>query len=222
MECQSDSFAAGLDTSTGETRWHIERPKGAAWTTPTALPGPTPAENLVLLQSRGLLTAHRPRTGEQVWEYEESCHTVATLTVADGTIFLPAEGLNALKPTPAGVELLWHGSLLRSQNPSPTVHDGRAYVIKPPGILVAGSTEDGSVLWQLRLKGSFWASPVVADGHLWAVNDDGLVQVVRLGDKGELVGSGQIEPGALASPAVADGAVYFRTDTHLWKVAGAK
>ncbi len=46
-----------------------------------------------------------------------------------------------------------------------------------------------------------------------------LVQVVRLGDKGELVGTTQIDPDVLASPAVSDGAIYFRTDQHLWKAA---
>ena len=106
-----------------------------------------------------------------------------------------------------------------SGSASPVVHDGRAYALKRPAILVCGDLADGRVLWQLRLKGPVWATPVLADGHAYVVNHPGLVQVVRLGDEGELVGTGQIDPGILASPAVADGAIYFRSDTHLWKVA---
>ncbi len=33
----------------------------------------------------------------------------------------------------------------------------------PPGILVCGDAADGTVLWQLRLQGPFWATPVLAD-----------------------------------------------------------
>ena len=75
------------------------------------------------------------------------------------------------------------------------------------------------MLWQVRLKGPIWATPVAADGHLYVVNHDGLIQVVRLGEQGELVGTSQIDRGILASPAVADAALYFRSDAHLWKIA---
>jgi hypothetical protein len=51
------------------------------------------------------------------------------------------------------------------------------------------------------------------------VSHDGLVQVVELGAEGKVVGTSQIDKGILASPAVADGAIYFRSDANLWKVA---
>lgn len=233
MESLSDSFAAGLDTATGLTRWRIPREKGAVWCTPTVLRGfsaktgkktnkanKAPDEDVVLLQSRSRLTANDPRTGKELWQFETLCHTVASVTTWDGTAYLPANGLNALRPKPdGGVELVWYQPILRSGNSSPIVCQGRAYTLKAPGILVCGDARDGSVLWQLRLKGPFWASPVVADGHLIAVNYDGLVQVVRLGDTGgELVAKSQLEPKILASPAVAGGAIYFRGNEFLWKM----
>ena len=60
---------------------------------------------------------------------------------------------------------------------------------------------------------------MLADGHLYVVSHDGVVQVIELGAEGKLVGTSQIEKGILASPAVADGAIYFRSDAYLWKVA---
>ncbi len=76
--------------------------------------------------------------------------------------------------------------------------------------------------WQLRLKGTFWASPVLADGRLYCVSREGLVQVVQLGKQGKLLATSQIDDGISASPAVAQGAVFFRSDRHLWKIAAAK
>jgi outer membrane protein assembly factor BamB len=220
VENQGESFAAGLDVATGQTRWRIERELDATWTSPTVLRA-RGGDDIVLLQSRSWLTAHRPSTGELLWKYDTSCHTVATLTTSGDTVYLPANGLHALRYDPATsqVKPLWHERKLRSGNSSPVVHGGRAYVLKPPGILVCGDTSDGRVLWQLRLKGPFWSTAVIADQHWYAVNHDGLVQVVRLGEEGELVGTSQIDSGILASPAVADGAIYFRSDSHLWKVA---
>lgn len=220
MESPGDSFAEGLDTATGLTRWHIPREQGADWCSPTVLRGGTPGGDAVLLQSRSSLTANDPLTGRQLWAFETQCHTIATVTGEDGIAYLPANGLTALRPKPdGGVELLWHAPILRSGNSSPIVRQGRAYTIKSPGILVCGDARDGSVLWQLRLKGSFWASASVAGERLVAVNQDGLAQVVELGgERGKLLGSVQLDDSPiLASPAVADGAVYFRSNKFLWK-----
>jgi hypothetical protein len=54
---------------------------------------------------------------------------------------------------------------------------------------------------------------------LYVVNHEGLVQIVRIGAQATLAGTGQIDKGILASPAVADGAVYFRSNQHLWKIS---
>ena len=221
LENQGESFVAGIDIASGQTRWRLERQHDAVWCSPTVLRGKTPEEDIVLLETQGLLAGHDPRTGKVLWEYEADCHTIASCTTCGETIFLPANGLHALRYDPAtrSIERLWYEPNLRGDNSSPVAYDDRVYRLKPPGILMCGDAADGQVLWQLRLKGPIWATPVLADGHLYVVNHDGLVQVARLGQQGELVGTSQIDPGILASPAVADGAIYFRSDAHLWKVA---
>ena len=221
MENQGESFVAGIDVATGETRWRLDRGHDAIWASPTVLHGKTPDEDVVLLQSRQYLTAHHPQTGELLWRYEAWCHTIASATTCGDGVYLPANGLHALEVDRESrqVKPLWYEQRLRGNNSSPVVHEGRAYRIKSPAILMCADAADGHMLWQLRLQGQIWATPLVADGHLYAVNHDGLVQVVRLGEKGMLAGKSQIDAGILASPAVADGALYFRSNAHLWKVA---
>jgi hypothetical protein len=71
------------------------------------------------------------------------------------------------------------------------------------------------------LKGQFWATPVVAAEHLYIFNQDGLAQVVQLGDtSGEIVSRGEFGEPIFGTPVIADGAIYVRTDGHLWKIAG--
>lgn len=221
METQAESWAAGLNVVAGETQWQLPREQIPTWTSPTLLPGKTPDQDAVLLQSRSCLTAHDPRSGKEIWRYTASCSTLSSPTVAEAVVFLPAGGIAALRVAgqPPEPKVLWQEVRLGIENVSPIVHEGRLYIIRSPSILVASDATNGKMLWQLRLKGPIWATPVVAGNRLYAVNHDGLVQVVRLGTTGSLVGSLALEGGILASPAVAGGAIYFRSHEALWKLA---
>ena len=62
---------------------------------------------------------------------------------------------------------------------------------------------------------------MIAGDHMYIFNQDGLAQVVQLGDKsGEIVGRGDFGEPIFGTPVIADGALYVRTDGHLWKIAG--
>jgi outer membrane protein assembly factor BamB len=215
------AFAAGLDIVTGQTRWRMPMESIGCWTTPVYLPGKTASLDRVVLQNRSRLVAIEPRTGKPAWTYEQGCSTLSSTTAAEGVLLTPAGGLMALQSESENEQpkLLWKQQRLQPENVSPVVCGDRLYVIKSGGVLVCGALTSGSVLWQLRLRGPIWATPVVADGHLYAINQDGVVQVVRLGsDSAEEVTSCELESGALATPAIADGGIYFRTKSRLWKI----
>ncbi len=221
MEDQGASWAAGIDATTGETRWTVDREREASWTTPTVLRGSKPQGDLVLLQSKSRLTAHDPRTGRQVFNFDAPCSTLSSNVALGDRIYLPAAGLTALRYDRAAgtLEQLWQERRLQPENSSPVICGNRIYVTKAAGVLVCGDTSSGKILWQLRLRGPIWSTPALAGDLLYVVNHEGLVQVIRVGEKATLVGTGQIDKGILASPAVADGAVYFRSNQKLWKIA---
>ena len=223
VENKGESFAAGLDAATGETRWKISRPAEMNWTSPAVLRGQSPAEDLVLLQSPKACTAHNPHTGEQVWIYDVACSSIPSPVAEGDLVYLASTGLTALRhqPTAKTAEVLWKASALSPGNASPVVYRGRVYAINSAGVLLCGDAATGDVLWKLRLKGQFWATPVVAGEHMYIVNQDGLMQVVRLGDKeGEIVSRGEFGERVFGTPVIADGAIYVRTDASLWKIAG--
>src|SRR5438034_479129 len=68
IENTGESFAAGLDAATGESRWRVDRPAAMNWSSPTAMKSGN--ETFVLLQSPKKLSAHQPRTGETVWTFD--------------------------------------------------------------------------------------------------------------------------------------------------------
>lgn len=221
IENKGESFAAGIDLTTGETRWRVERAHAMNWTSP-ALWQPDGGQPLVLLQSPDTLSAHRPSDGQLVWSHATGCSIIPSVAADGEQIYLPAAGMTALRPPGHEGEapaIVWQEGKLAPQSASPVVGGGRLYTINSAPALSCADAATGEVLWRLRLSGPFWATPALAGGHLYCVNDKGLVQVVRLEDQGKVVSKFDFAEPMLASPAVSNGAIYFRSDTHLWKVA---
>ena len=220
-ENQGESFVAGIDKRNGLTRWRIPRDHDAIWSSPTVLRGETPADDVVLLHGRSALTGHDPQTGKEWFRYETSVHTVASVTTGGDRIYLPANGLHALQYNPAdhSVQLLWVEQKLRGGNSSPVAFGNRVLRVRNPAILSCADVESGRKLWDVRLAGAVWATPLVAGEFAYVASYEGNVFVVRLGEKGELVSTNFIGKGVLASPVAAGGALYLRNDTQLLKVA---
>lgn len=218
-ENDTQSVTFGLNTADGSTRWQKERPRSANWTSPVVWPGD---DSLVLLQSSKGLTAVEARSGKAVWEYQDGASTIPSLVVDGGIAYVPSHGLTALKPgssDPQTPEILWQVAQLSPSTASPLVHAGRAYVINNAGVLVCADAESGERLWQCRLSGKFSATPLISTDRLYCFNEQGLGQVVKLGDKqGEVIHTRDFEETLLATPSAARGALYVRSDKHLWKI----
>jgi outer membrane protein assembly factor BamB len=220
LENQNVSFALGVDLKTGKNRWRIDRPRELNWTTPIAIPGAGPGGELVLLQGATRLSACDPATGREVWGLDRASDPIASSVRQGNVLYVPGEkGLAAYDlQGNAPPKLLWEKTKLNPVTASPVVLDDRVYSLRQ-GVLVSGDLKTGEVVGQLRLKGPFSASPVVAGGLLYCFSETGVAQVIRPGAKEDtLVSSGNFNETVLATPAIADGAIYVRSDKHLWKI----
>ncbi|MGV3609188.1 MAG: PQQ-binding-like beta-propeller repeat protein [Planctomycetaceae bacterium] len=224
VENQGDSFAAGIDVETGENRWRIDRPKDANWASPAAIRS-ADGKGLVLLQSSKGLVALAPRTGQEVWKYDVECSGIPSATTIGDKIFLPAKGITVLEAAgdSTAPKFVYDNNRLAPGNSSPVIFEGKVYILTRNGILTCGDEKTGELLWQQRLKGSFWATPVIASGMVYCVNQEGQCFVVKPEDKkGELVSTNELEDTVLASPAVSGDAMFIRADTRLYKIAEGK
>jgi outer membrane protein assembly factor BamB len=221
IEAQGDSFVAGVDAETGETRWRIDRRPEASWSSPTALSREGADEAKVLLQAPHGLTAVDARDGRELWKYDASCSAISSPVVSQNRIFLPSNGLTALDiPTDStGTQFVWDASRLRPGAGSAAVHQGKIYLVNDAGVLVCGDTATGEVLWQLRLEGRCWATPIVTDERVYVFNSDGKAFVVQQGEKGKIIGRSDFGESIQGTPAISGDALYVRSDRHLWKIA---
>jgi outer membrane protein assembly factor BamB len=60
------------------------------------------------------------------------------------------------------------------------------------------------------------ASPVLADGHVYVTDDDGITHVLKAGGTFDVVGENALADKCSASPAVAHGQIFLRTWGHLY------
>ena len=135
-------------------------------------------------------------------------------------LYVPLNGLTALTLGDGNQapQVLWEANRLSPGPSSPVIAGGRIYTVAG-SIVKCGDAETGKAIWQLRLKGQHWATPVVAGQHLYCLNQDGEARVVKLGDEqGEIVAEHNFGATLHASPAVADNALYVRSDKYLWKI----
>ena len=222
VESQGESFAAALNKLTGEDCWRIKRASLPNWSSPVVTRDANGRE-IVLLQSAEKLSAHDPATGDELWSHDSTNDGITSSVATGEMVYLPTmgSGVRALQLAAGTTKprVAWTQNKLNFGAASPVAHDGKIYTINRAGVLTCGRTIDGNVLWQLRLKGAFWATPLLAGSCLYAANQDGEVQVVRLSEKkGEVVSTNVMGESLLASPAVADAALYYRGDKHLWKI----
>lgn len=223
VETDDDSFAMGVDIETGQTRWKLERPHRACWTSPVILHGTAGHPDLILLQSSDGLAAVDPKTGKVAWNYPGGASTVSSPAAAGETIYVASHGLTALVVGAADSQLpyRWRRTEVSPGMPSPIYVGDRVYSITGGPILVATDAKTGKLAWRLRLKGTFYASPLAADGKLYVFNDDGFGQIINLDSmRGRVESERELKEGVMGTPALSGGALYIRTQEHLWKLGG--
>jgi outer membrane protein assembly factor BamB len=176
---------------------------------------------MVLLSSSKGLVAYEVKSGRELWTYNVGCSGIPSATTAGDRIYLPAKGLTVLELAvdSTAPSLAWDSNKLAPGNASPVIDGDWLYILSRVGVLACANAKTGNVLWQERLKGTFWATPVIAGGYAYCANQDGQCLFVKLGDKGEIVHTADFSEPFFGTPAAGGGALYLRSEKHLWKIA---
>lgn len=228
VDTQNLAFAAGIDIATGQNRWRTERAKEISWSTPIAIPGRTPEEKLALLQGAKKLAAVEPLTGKEVWSLEMECDPIASSVLAGNILYVPGgtndkgegKGLAAFELQGGSPpKQLWQQRRITPTTASPLVLGDRLYFVQHSQ-LRAANAKTGEEAGALRLGGEMSSSPVAAGGVLYCFDELGTGFVVQPGDKVEkILHKAKLEESILCTPALANGAMFIRSDKHLWKIA---
>jgi outer membrane protein assembly factor BamB len=219
MENPGDSFAAGIDVRTGQNRWRAPRVKDINWVTPTV--ADIQGQPCALFQTTQEVTAYEPDTGKVRWSFSaEPTSQVPSPIVHKDRIYVAAGNQYlALRPNPTGApEVVWRSNKMGLHYASPVYYQDHIYGLTGIGLSCLDAA-DGKQLWAERARGMFWASPIVISGKVYVVNEEGLTVVIQAGDKPKVLARNTLKDTILATPAVADGALYLRSDHYLYCIA---
>lgn len=102
---------------------------------------------------------------------------------------------------------------------SPVAIDNHAYFVNRVGVLQCVAIATGELLWQHRLPGPVWATPVVHDGHLVIFCQDGQVVTLAGGSELRVVAESQLSATDIVyGVAAVDGSWIVRTGRGLTRI----
>ena len=236
-------FIVALDKNTGKTVWETKRsvdygdldPQGnvknegdyrkAFATCQVYMQGGQP---ILLSSGAKAHYAYDPRTGKEIWQFDEpDAHSAATRpVVGDGMVYIPAgfgkAGVLAIKLGGHGMlsanDLVWRLQKKAPNKPSVTLVGDLLLMVNDGGIAQCVEAKTGNVIWNERLGGNFSASPIYADGKMYAGNEEGKFYVFEAGRQFKVLATNEFPDGFMASPAVSGKALYLRSKTALYRI----
>lgn len=191
LQCdtQDDSFLLALDVNTGKQVWKTERQELPSWGTPTVAMTSKGPE--LVTNAANFIRGYDPRTGKELWKLGRSSKITAPTPLFAEDKFVIASGRAPERPI---------------------------FVVKAGArgdlTLPEGKTSSASVVWSRSGRGSYMPTPLVYDGIVYVLANNGLLDAYDLKTGEEiyrqrlpLVGSG-----FSASPVAADGKLYLSNE----------
>ena len=188
--------------------------------------------NPVLISSGAMAHyAYKPSDGRELWKVvERKQHSASTRPIfGHGLCFFPTgfgKGqLLAIDPLGENditqTNIKWR--LNRSgvpEKPSLLLIKNHLYLIDDQGGLVTCvEAISGKEVWSERIGGNYSASPITAQGNIYAFNESGKSTVFAASPEGlKKLAENNLDSGFMASPAVHQNALILRTKTHLYRV----
>jgi outer membrane protein assembly factor BamB len=226
---QSASYLLALDARTGRERWKADRGNGrASYSTPVIVPGPRGDE--LLVNSTERIDGYDPKTGELLWHADSPRQSpIPSAVVHDGVVYMTRGYRNspylALRPGGRGdvtaSHVLWRAPGGGSYTASLVAYRGLLYLTNDVGVLTCAEMKTGERVWQTRLDGVFFASPVAADGKIYFTSQTGEVVVVRAGREPAILARNDLGERLVASPAISQGQIFLRSDGRLFAIGPA-
>ncbi len=230
-------FVVALDKMTGKIRWkkkreHISEARltgksnvPMAYSTPLLVD----VNGTMQLLSSGAdsIVSYDPRTGEENWWFTyDGYSNVPRPVVGKGLVFI-SSGYDSPEFFAVRIDgkhdvteshLAWNMKKASPLNPSPLLIGDELYLINDNGIATCVDASTGEQHWQERIGGNFSASPTIADGRIYLLDEEGTMTIIAPNKDFKLLASNKLEGRTLATPALVDNAIFLRSDTHLYRI----
>ena len=235
-------YLVALDKHTGKTVWKTDRSaewndldkdgkpdRGGdlrkAFSTPIVIEAGGATE-LISSGSKASY-AYDLTTGRELWRVNTFAHSPATRPLFDKGLVFVATGSGkseylAVRPDGRGnvtdTHIVWRTVRGAPRLISPVLVDGLVFLLGEGGVMRCVEAATGNEVWQERVAGECYASPIFGDGHIYCGDLNGKTTVLKAGRSFEVVATNMLDDGFMASAAVTGRALVLRTKTHLYRI----
>jgi outer membrane protein assembly factor BamB len=226
-----------LDAKTGKTLWKADRkPFRTCYSTPFVLEKKDGESELIVGSTAGI-TGYNPKDGHENWNFSWSFKTKPLRTVAspiahqglvfqnsgdgDGSRDLIAVKLGG-KGDVSNTNLAWEKTGFPYVPTMLGFGDYVFAVTDKEGLASCYLAKTGTEVWHERLGSPVTASPILIDGKIYVVAEDGDVFVLEAGPKFKQLARNSLGEGVSATPAVAGNCLYIRGTEHLFCIGKPK
>ncbi len=227
-------YVTALDLATGDPVWEKDRPpiretdpdRRKAFATPLVIE--VEGRPQAVIPGAQWFIAYDPATGAEIWRVD---HGGGFSNVAcpayDGRFLFLNTGFGkpqlwAVRPDGSGdvtdTHVAWREQQQVPTMSSPVVSGGRIYFISDGGVASCLDAETGDTLWRERVPGKYSASPLVGAGRVYFLSHAGRTTVVADAAEFEVLAENDLDGMLMGSPAVVEGDLVLRTDSHLYRV----
>jgi outer membrane protein assembly factor BamB len=229
----SNGFVAALNLADGEEVWRAPRDDTATWSTPNVcVEGPRPQ---LVVNGWKHMGGYDLESGKEIWRMSGGGDCpVPTPMVWHGLIFLmsahgPRSPIYAVKTDAAGdvslrggvstnEHVAWSVSRGGSYMETPLIYGDNLYSCQPSGVLSCYAAATGELRYKERLGSGgdgFTSSPVASPGKIYFASEQGTVFVVKAQPTFAVLATNHMDEVCMATPAVSEGTIFFRTQGHV-------
>lgn len=224
-DSKGENFIVALSAADGRTAWKVARSNPTqSYSAP--LIREMAGRMQMVIPGNKTVTAYDPRGGKLLWVTDgpsEDCVITPVFNETAGLVLScsswPKRALEAIRPDGTGnvtkEKIVWSTSSGAPYVPSPISVGPYFLTSSFSKELFCFEAATGRVVWQ-QPAALHHASPVAVNGLVYFLNDDGVMHVVRAGEKFELVARNELGEKTYASPAISQGQIFLRSFKHLY------
>jgi outer membrane protein assembly factor BamB len=236
----SGQFLAAFDARNGKEIWRTPREDVASWSTPLIAASPGRAQ--IIVSGWKHLGGYSLADGRELWQLHEGGDMPVASPILAGDLAILTSGHGKYRPMRA-VRLDAAGDITPPEMGATNqavlwCHPRKGNYLQTPiavGELIWGCSNDGIVSCFDRRTGAiqyeerigngaqgFTSSPVAAGDRIYFTGEQGEVFVLPAAPAFSVLATNQLGGICLASPAVSDGTLYFRTTEKLLAIGATK
>ena len=232
-DVQTNSFLAAFDLGSGKELWRTPRHDVPTWGSPTVIEAG--GRTQIVVNGWHHTGGYDFATGKELWRLDGGGDIpVPTPIFANGLIYLTsAHGklrpMRAIRPEASGditppdpaatnAAIAWVHPRQGNYMQTPIAISNRVYGCVDQGVLTCFDATSGRIFYSERLSSiaqGYTASPVSDGRHIYFAGETGKVLVVPVADQFSAAATNDLGETCMATPAIADGTLFFRTRTKL-------